>query len=77
MLVQEGILVLNGNRGNPIRGGSNLPAGLYREICDPHPIWGAPWAWRNTFVRSEVLITSAGTACELNDETLSHEVGTI
>lgn len=28
-------------------------------------------------MRSEVLVTSAGTASELNDETLSHEIGTM
>jgi hypothetical protein len=70
-------VALSRNGGNPMRGESNLPAGLHGKICYSHPVWSTTGTWRNTLVRREVLIASAGSAGELDDQTLTHEVGTI
>jgi len=74
---EMGMVTLTGNGANPMRGGSNLPAGLYRKVCYPHPVRSATRAWRNALVGGEVLVTGARTASELDDQTLTHEVGAI
>lgn len=75
--VQEiGKQALTGNRGNPRVGGANLPAGLHRKIGDPHPERSATWAGCRTLMGDKVLI-AAGTAGELDNQALTHEVGAI
>jgi hypothetical protein len=58
-------------------GESNLPAGLYRKVCYPHPVRSATRAWGNTLVGSEILVAGAGAAGKLDDQALTHEVGAI
>jgi hypothetical protein len=70
-------VALSRNRGNPMRGGSNLPASLHGKICYSHPVWSTTGTRRNTLVRREVFIAGAGSAGKLDDETLTHEVGAI
>lgn len=69
-------MALTGKTGNPRIGVSNLPAGLHRKIADPHPIRSTAGAGSGALVRSEILIAT-GSACELDDEALTHEVGAI
>jgi hypothetical protein len=71
------MLATDGDGGNPMLGESNLPAGLHRKICYPHPVRSTTWSRRNTLVGREVLVAGAGSAGELNDEALTHEVSTI
>jgi hypothetical protein len=71
------MLALDRNGGNPMIGESNLPAGLHRKICYPHPVWSATWAWGNTLMRREVLVAGARSAGELDNQALTHEVGAV
>jgi hypothetical protein len=71
------MLALNRNGGNPMLGESNLPAGLHRKICYPHPVWSATWTRRNALMGREVLVAGAGSAGKLDDEALTHEVRAI
>jgi hypothetical protein len=70
-------MALSGNWGNPMRGEANLPAGLHGKIRYPHPVRSTAGTRRNTLIRREVLIACARSAGELDDEALTHEVGTI
>jgi hypothetical protein len=58
-------------------GESNLPAGLHRKICYPHPVWSATRARGNTLVRRKILVAGAGSAGKLDNEAFTHEVGAI
>jgi hypothetical protein len=60
-----------------MRGESNLPAGLHRKVCYPHPVWSATWARGNTLMRRKVFITGARSASELDNQALTHEVRAI
>lgn len=71
-----GIQAPTGNRGNPRIGVSNLPAGLHRKVTDAHPEWSSTRARSSALVGSKVFVT-AGSASELDNQTLAHEVGTI
>lgn len=53
-----------------------LPASLYWETGDAHAVWGTARTGGNTLVRDKSLV-AAGATGELDDETLSHEIGTI
>ena len=72
----NGYMALTGKQGDPGIGESNLPAGLHRKIANPHPKRSTARARRGALVGSKVLIAT-GSACELDDEALTHEVGTI
>ena len=71
------MLATYGYGENPMLGESNLPAGLHRKICYSHPIRSTTRARRDTLVGREVLIAGTGSAGELNDKALTHEVSTI
>jgi hypothetical protein len=58
-------------------GEANLPAGLYRKVCYPHPVRSAPGTRGNTLVRREVLVAGTRAAGELDDQALAHEVRAI
>jgi hypothetical protein len=60
-----------------MRGESNLPAGLHGKVCYPHSVRSATGTRGNALVGREVLIAGAGSAGELNDQTLTHEVRAI
>jgi 2-hydroxychromene-2-carboxylate isomerase len=60
-----------------MRGESNLPAGLHGKVCYSHPVWSATWARGYALVGREVLIAGAGSAGELDDQALTHEIGAI
>jgi hypothetical protein len=70
-------MALSGNGGNPMRGEANLPAGLHGKIRNPHPVGSTAGTRRNTLVRRKVLVARARSASELDNETLTHEVGAI
>jgi hypothetical protein len=72
-----GLLALTGNGGSPMCGEANLPAGLYRKVCYPHPVRSAPGTRGNTLVRREVLVAGTRAAGELDDQALAHEVRAI
>ena len=69
-------LGLSGDGGNPRIGVSNLPAGLHRKVCNPHPVRSATRTRWNTLVGGEVFV-AAGPTRKLHDEALAHKVGTI
>jgi hypothetical protein len=77
LMVQDLVyLGLTGCRENPRVGVSNLPAGLDRKVCYPHPVRSATRTWGNTLVGREILV-AAGSACKLDNQAFAHEVRAI
>lgn len=59
------------------RGVANLPAGLEREAGDRHPVDGAARAWSHTWLVLEAFTWAVAATSELNNQSLTHELGSI
>ena len=56
---------------------ANLPAGLVREARDGHAMDGTARAWCHAWLMPVVIAWTVATACELNDQTLTHKLRTV
>lgn len=72
----RGCMALTGKTRNPRIGVSHLPAGFHGKIGNPHPKGSTTGTRSGALVRNKVLVT-AGSAGELNDETLAHKVRSV
>lgn len=56
---------------------ANLPAGFERKASDGHAVDSTARTGRSALLLVAVLARTSGTTSELDDETLTHEVGTV
>lgn len=56
---------------------ANLPAGLKGKASYGHPVNGAAWTRSLAWLMLEAIARTGATTCELDHETLTHELGTI
>lgn len=58
-------------------GATNLPAGLEREAGDSHAVDSATRARSHARLVATVIVRAIAAPSELDDQTLTHELGTV